>query len=345
MIYSAGLPTCMEGMMYPVPFVPTPEDIIDIAKHAEALGYHSVWGNDHMTTQRYVREEFSTPPNFWEPLITYAYLAAETTTLKFGTGILVTPMRRDIVVVAKQIATLDHFSKGRLLIGLGVGAYREEFEALHPGWNAHRGNLVEESVQAMRVLFGQRHATWKGEYFHFEDVEMYPKPVQDPLPMYFGGNNPQAVRRAALYGQGWLPAGMPAHQLAEHVKTLRQIAAENGRDGTKIDIAPQLITCIGRTHEEAVALFEKSQIYQHLVSLKQSTLKDQADIAFEEANLIGTVDELVEKIQRLEEAGVTHLCGTYFTANTLGDLKEQMQIFAEDVMPKVNIGSESAAPR
>ena len=73
MIVSAGLPTCMEGMMYPVPFA-APEDIVRIAQHAEKFGYHSVWGNDHMTTQKYVRDEFSTPPNFWEPLTTYAYL-------------------------------------------------------------------------------------------------------------------------------------------------------------------------------------------------------------------------------------------------------------------------------
>ncbi len=148
MIVSAGLPTCMAGMMYPIPFA-GPDDLVRIAKHAEALGYHSVWGNDHMTTQRYVRQEFPQPPDFWEPLVTYAYLAAETSTLKFGTGMLVSPMRRDIVVVAKQVATLDHFSRGRFMLGFGVGAYREEFEALHPSWDVHRGKLEEEHIQAI----------------------------------------------------------------------------------------------------------------------------------------------------------------------------------------------------
>ena len=85
---SLGLPTCMEGMMYPVPFI-SPEQIIEIARLAETLGYHSVWGNDHMTTQKYVREKFSQPPNFWEPLITYSFIASRTKTLKFGTGMLV----------------------------------------------------------------------------------------------------------------------------------------------------------------------------------------------------------------------------------------------------------------
>ncbi|MCL4251549.1 MAG: TIGR03619 family F420-dependent LLM class oxidoreductase [Anaerolineae bacterium] len=336
MIYSAGLPTCMEGMMYPLPFVPTPDHVVELAKHAEALGFHSVWGNDHMTTQKYVRQEFDQPPNYWEPLITYAYLAAETTTLKLGTGILVLPMRRDIVVVAKQIATLDHFSKGRFMLGVGVGAYREEFEALQPGWDARRGDVLEEAIQALQLLFAEKNASWNGQNFHFEDVQMFPKPLQQPVPLYVGGNNPNAARRAAMYGEGWLPAGMPAAQLRQRVDDIKRIAAEHGRDGSKIDIAPQLITYIGKTHDAAVERFRRSQIYQHLVSLRASTLKDQAGVAFEEANLIGTVDELVEKIRRLGEAGVTHLCGTYFTADTVDELKEQMAIFAEDIMPRVN---------
>jgi probable F420-dependent oxidoreductase len=337
MIYSVGLPTCMEGMMYPVPFV-TPDQLVELAQHAEKLGYHSVWGNDHMTTQRYVREEFDTPPNFWEPLISYAYLAAETTTLRFGTGILVTPMRRDIVVVAKQLATLDHFSKGRLLVGVGVGAYREEFEALQPRpeKKVHRGDMVEESIKALRALFDMRVSSWEGEYYQYDDVEMFPKPLQNPLPVYVGGNNPNAVRRAAMYGQGWLPAGMPVDQLQAHIANLGRIAAEHGRDGAKIDIAPQLITYIGRTHEDAVNKFRQSQIYNHLVSLRASTLKDQADIAFEDANLIGSAGEIAEKVQALQAAGVTHLCGTYFAANTLEELKEQMTIFAEEVIPHIS---------
>jgi probable F420-dependent oxidoreductase len=332
MIVSAGLPTCMEGMMYPIPFA-SAHQVVQIALHAEKLGYHSVWGNDHMTTQRYVREEFAEPPNFWEPLVMYAYIAAQTTTLRFGTGILVLPMRRDIVVTAKQLATLDHLSGGRLLVGVGVGAYREEFEALHPTWKAQRGDILEESIQALRHLFQERAASWQGRFFHYEDVEMYPKPLQDPLPIYVGGNNPNAVRRAARYGQGWLPAGMPAHQLASHVARLKDIAAEHGRDGDQIDIAPQMITYIAKTHETALAEFHDSQIYKHLVSLKESTLKDQAGEKFEDINLIGSVDEVLEKALRLKEAGVTHLCGTYFAARSVPELLDQMQRFAEDIMP------------
>lgn len=333
--FSAGLPTCMEGMMYPVPFA-SAEQIVEIAQHAEKLGYHSVWGNDHMTTQRYVRGEFPDPPNFWEPLMTYAYLAAETSTLRFGTGMLITPMRRDIVVLAKQIATLDHLSQGRFMLGFGVGAYREEFKALNPTWKVHRGDLVEESIQALKLLFTERVASWQGTYYHFEDVEMYPKPLQTPLPFYVGGNNPNAFRRAALYADGWLPAGMPVDQLEGKVGQMKELLDEQGRDWDEMDVAMQLIAHIGPTHEQAVASFRASQMYEHLVSLGASTLKDQLGAKHEETNLIGTPQQVVEKAQCFQEAGVKHFCGTYFSADSVEELKDQMQVFAEEVIPHLS---------
>ena len=149
---SAGLPTGMEGLTYPIPFS-DPENVIRIAQAAEKFGYDSVWGNDHMTTQNYVRAEFPVPPRFWEPLVTYAFVLSETKTIKVGTGILVLPMRHDIVVAAKQICTLDHFGKGRLELGIGIGAYREEFKALQPDAKIDRGDIVDEGLQALNLLF------------------------------------------------------------------------------------------------------------------------------------------------------------------------------------------------
>ena len=336
---SFGLPTCMEGMMYPVPFA-TPDQIIELAQHAERLGYHSVWGNDHMTTQRYVRAKFPQAPNFWEVLITLAFVATETSTLRLATGVLVPAMRRDIVVVAKQLATLDQFSKGRLLVGMGVGAYREEFEALQPGREVHRGNLLEESVQALQNLFSQRVASWRGTYYEYADVEMFPKPLQNPLPIYIGGNNINAVRRTALYAQGWMGAGMPADQMRRSVARLREMAEEQGRDPDAIDIAPQFVACIGSSHEQARDRFRSSQMYEHLVSLSATTLKDQvaAGLKFEEIDLIGTADEIAAKIEALREAGVTHVSGLLFPANSVQELKDQMQQFAEEVFPRVGAG-------
>ena len=187
----------------------------------------------------------------------------------------------------------------------------------------------------MRVLFDERNASFDGEYYHYKDVEMYPKPIQDPLPIYFGGNNINAARRAAKYGQGWMPAGMPSAQIRERVDMMHELAAEHGRDGSQLDVAPQLICYVGKTHEEAVERFENSQMYHHLVSLKASTLKDQAGMDLVSANLIGNPEEVIEKAKELEEAGVKHLCGTYFCADSVDELKDQMEIFAKEVMPHI----------
>jgi probable F420-dependent oxidoreductase len=333
--YSVALPTSMEGLIYPIPFA-TPKDLMEITKLAEALGFHSVWGNDHMTTQHYVRREYSAPPSYWEPLISYGFLAAETTVIRFGTGVLVTPMRRDIVVVAKQIATLDHFSGGRLMIGVGIGAYREEFEALQPGRSVHRGKALEESLDAFRLLFEEPRASYRGKYYRFEDVEMFPKPLQDPLPIYVGGNSEGAARRAGLYGSGWMPAGMPLETLQSRLGELQRSADKAGRKAVLFDIAPQLVVRLGQTQEEARRHFRESQMYKHLVSLRASTLKDQAEAQFEGSNLIGTPDHVVEKAQALRAAGVTHLGALLFAANTVDDLKDQMRWFASEVAPHLD---------
>ena len=155
MRFGVHIPTCIEGMMYPVPFA-KPSDILPTALLCERLGFDSVWGNDHMTTQRYVQKEFSDPPNFFEPLITFSYCAARTTTLRFATGIIVLPMR-NMPVLAKQVATLDQLAGGRVILGVGTGAYREEYEALFPdARDVRRGTIVDEGMQALRLLFTER---------------------------------------------------------------------------------------------------------------------------------------------------------------------------------------------
>ena len=164
---------------------------------------------------------------------------------------------------------------------------------------------------------------------------MSPKPLQSPLPIYVGGNHFNAYRRAALYGDGWLPAGMPVAQVRENVRHLQALVTEQGRAWEEMDVALQLITYVGKTHEQAIARFHRSQMYNHLVSLGASTLKGQVGSRHEETNLIGTAAEVIEKVQRFQEAGVKHLCGTYFCADTVDELLEQMYLFATDVMPYV----------
>jgi probable F420-dependent oxidoreductase len=334
LIFSIGFPTGMEGLTYPIPFS-DPESLVQIAQHAEKLNYHSVWGNDHMTTQHYVRAEFPVPPRFWEPLVTYAFLAAHTSRLRFGTGVLVLPMRRDIVVTAKQIATLDHLSNGRLEIGVGVGAYREEFEALNPDAGVHRGDMVEEGVAALNLLFSERTATFEGKYYRFRDVELFPKPKQKHLPIYFGGNNPKHLRRTALAADGWVPAGLPLETLRRMVGELKEMTEAAGRNFSDIQIAPQYVVHLGRDQHNAVARYKQSQMYKHFESLKRSTLKGQRSLNSEDINLIGSIETVIERANAFRAAGVTHFLGLFFAANSVSELLDQMQMFAEDVRPRI----------
>jgi probable F420-dependent oxidoreductase len=332
MKFGVALPTCTEGMIYPVPFA-TPDDVVRVALEAERLGYYAVMGNDHMTTQKYVRERWPDPPNFYELLVTYAYCAAHTTRIRLMTGVIVMPMRQP-VLLAKQVATLDQFSGGRVILGVGVGAYREEFEATYPQLKAiPRAELVEEGIRSLRVLFSERQASFAGKHYQFEAVEMYPKPVQQPLPIYSSGNAEGSIRRAAELCEGWLPAGMGPLRIAEGRDKIRAYAEAAGRDPDVIEIAPQLVVCIGRTVEEAERVFKGSQAYEHLVSLQQSTLKGFDIDSYVAMNLIGSVDEVCERVDAYRHAGADHLPGLLFVANTVDEMIQQSQLFAETVIP------------
>ena len=331
MRFGVHIPTCIEGMMYPVPFA-KPSDILPTALLCEELGFDSVWGNDHMTTQRYVQQEFAEAPNFFEPLITFSYCASRTTRLRFATGIIVLPMR-NMPVLAKQVATLDQLSGGRLILGVGAGAYREEYEALFPdARGVRRGTIVDEGMQALRLLFTERKATFRGSAVHFEEVECFPKPAQDPMPIYAGGNHPEVRRRAGQYGQGWMPAVLSPEEIARGIEDVHRAAAAAGRDGAAIDIAPQFAVSIGRTREEADRRFRGSQLFKHLESLKKSTLREQTG-GFEQRNLIGSPEEISERIRLYERAGVTTCSGMLFVAGSVAEMREAIELFGREVLP------------
>jgi len=331
MRFGVHIPTCIEGMMYPVPFA-KPSDILPTALLCEELGFDSVWGNDHMTTQRYVQQEFAEAPNFFEPLITFSYCAGRTTRLRFATGIIVLPMR-NMPVLAKQVATLDQLSGGRLILGVGAGAYREEYEALFPdARGVRRGTIVDEGMQALRLLFTERKATFRGSTVHFEDVECFPKPAQDPMPIYAGGNHPEVRRRAGQYGQGWMPAVLTPEEIARGIEDVHRAAAAAGRDGAAVDIAPQFAVSIGRTRDEADRRFRGSQLFKHLESLKKSTLREQTG-GFEQRNLIGSPEEISERIRVYERAGVTTCSGMLFVAGSVAEMREAIELFGREVLP------------
>jgi probable F420-dependent oxidoreductase len=329
--FSVALPNGVEGLAFPLPFA-APTEIVELARFAAEAGFDGVWCNDHLSTQRYVRAKWPALPNYYEPLISLSFVAAAVPQIRLGTSVLVMPMREP-VVLAKQAATLDVYSGGRLWLGLGVGAYREEFEAVRPGLrNAHRGSMLAEGIQAVRALFEQQEATFAGQHYAFEAVTMAPKPIQQPLPIYVGGNSEANAERAGRFGQGWLPAVLPPATIASRLGALNNAARAAGRDPATIDIAPQISVCLGRTYEEARVRYRRSHLFHHLVSLLQSTLRGQDLEAVTAHDLIGTPEQIAEKIVAFERVGVTHLASLVFTSNSVGEMKEQMQWFARDVM-------------
>lgn len=330
MRFGLGIPTGTEGLMYPIPYA-TAQDNVRLAQEAERMGFDSVWGNDHMTVQRYVESETAQPPNYYELLSTLTYVAAATSTIKLGTALLVLPFRNP-VVVAKQVATMDQLSGGRVLLGIGIGAYREEFEAVFPGRKAHRGQMVEEGIQALRTLFTQERSSFQGENYRFKDIRSYPKPLQEPLPIYSGGNALECRRRAAEHCQGWLPAVLSPDEVTRGVEDIRRFGESVGRDVTGLDVALQLTVTLGRTHEEAVKKFRASQLYKHLESLKISTLRDQQG-GYEERNLIGAPDDISEQVRKYQQAGVSTVAALLFTEPTVDETLETMEVFAREVIP------------
>ena len=333
MKFSVCLSTGFEGVMYPIPFA-GPQDFVDQAKLCERLGYDSVWGNDHITTQDYVKELFpGKPPNFYEPLITLAAIAGATTRIGLGTALLVLPMREP-VYLAKQALTLDRMSNGRFMLGVGLGAYREEFTA----WGgsrikgARRGDIMDEGLEALMLLLNESEASMEGKYTSFHSVQMFPKSQRQPFPLYVGGHNVEAVERAARLAQGWLPGWRPWNELAERIALLKRRAAEHGRDPAQVEIAPQFSVTVGKTLEAA----EKRYMASGLVAHRQSLAYTGRDLSQQVvANLVGSPELLREKVGRLAEIGVDHCCALMFPADTVAEMNDQVQWFAEDVMGKV----------
>jgi probable F420-dependent oxidoreductase len=332
MKFSVALPTGMEGLMYPVPFT-TPETLATIAQTAEELGFDSVWANDHVTTQEYVAKEWGTPPNYFCPVMSLSFIAAKTETIKLATGVAVLPLR-DPVILAKQMTTLDHLSCGRVILGTGLGAYKEEFKAVHPGIPlSDRGKMVDESLAALTALFTQGKTSFFGNFYRFKDVELFPKPYQEVLPMYIGGNAKKGTKRVAQYGTGWFPAVLSPGEINSMLTQMKKDLKKEGRSLNEIDVAPQFGICIADTREKAIKNFKKSQVYKHLLSLSESTLKGKPLKALEERNLVGSPDDIIKKVDEYEKVGVTHMAGLIFAGNSRGDIVEQMTLLAREVVP------------
>jgi probable F420-dependent oxidoreductase len=169
-----------------------------------------------------------------DPLIWLTWVGAATTSLRLATGILILPQRNP-PILAKELATLDMLSGGRVELGVGVGWLREEFDALGVPWEG-RGARTDEYIEALRALWREPECTFAGESARFERVKCFPKPVQDPIPIHVGGHTPAAARRAGRLGEGFIPGRTSEDELRSLLDTMRASAKDAGRDPDTIEV-------------------------------------------------------------------------------------------------------------
>lgn len=217
------------------------EGLVTLAQSAEAAGFESLWTIEHVIYPEGYESSYPYDPSgkmmadastpMPDPLIWLAFVAAATTTLRLGTGILILPQRNP-VVLAKELSTLDSLSGGRVELGIGVGWLREEFDALGIPW-PRRGARTDEYIEAMRALWDGDHASYNGEFVDFTDVSSNPKPANGRVPIHIGGHSRFAAERAGRLGDGFFPG---KGDIRELVDIVRQSAADAGRDPESIEI-------------------------------------------------------------------------------------------------------------
>ena len=242
--------------------------VVDLAVRAEELGYESVWASEHVFNVSYVYDRIGNRP-YYEPLTMLTYVAANTTSIGLGTSVLVLPYHNPIRL-AKVAATLDVLSKGRLMLGVGVGVIEEELEAMGSSF-ADRGAISDEAIAVMKELWTKEDPNFQGKYHRFSGMKLTPKPVQKPhIPIVIGGTSRAAIRRAARSGTTWHPTALAPEALAEGMDYLKEQAVKAGRDPSEISVS--VSAAIGSTHnhnryslgEEPEEILERSQKYQEM---------------------------------------------------------------------------------
>jgi probable F420-dependent oxidoreductase len=216
----------------------TKQTLMTLGRACEERGFHSIWAAEHVVLfdeyqSRYPYAASGRIPaggenGILDPFVSLSLLASATSEIRLGTGICLVPQRNP-VYTAKEAATVDYLSDGRLEFGVGVGWLREEFGALNVPW-ARRGDRCREYVEVIRRLWCDPVSEFKGEYYTLPSCRQYPKPVQSPHPpIHFGGESDAALRRVADLGQGWYGFNLEPEPAAERIQALTRLLQERGR--------------------------------------------------------------------------------------------------------------------
>jgi len=262
------------GFVVPNNFgVADPNDVASIGVLAEELGFDSVWVNHHVLNIGYVRDRLENRP-YHDALVMLTWLAAHTSRVRLGTSVLVLPYLHPMVL-AKELATLDHLSNGRLVVGVGVGSLPEENEALGVPYDT-RGAYTNEFLEVMLRLWTQEHATYDGNFFEFEGVMASPKPIQQPHPpIVIGGNKPPALRRVARLGDGWHPLGVSPDGVRERLVTIRAEAAAVEREEVPTEVQVRLE--LARVTPESSQDYEAAGVTELVMSMSTGGIAEIRD--------------------------------------------------------------------
>jgi probable F420-dependent oxidoreductase len=302
-----------------------PDVVLRIASRAEALRFSSLFVTDHIVLP--ASTEGSVYPysasgqfpggsrqDYFEPLVMLAWLAHATQRVRLGTSVLVVPYRNPLTA-AKMLATIDVLSKGRVILGAGVGWLKEEFEAVGAPPFAERGRVTDEYLRLMRTAWTSDPVSFTGRYYRVRDVHALPKPAQrNGIPIWVGGHTDAALRRAATLGDGWHPIGLrpPAmlhpDEYATKVKQLHTYAQQAGRN-------PRTITLSFRAPMEVRSPRDKTP-------------------AGDRPLFQGTAAEVANDVRRYQGLGVSHFVFDPVRPDLKATLTN-MERFAHDVRPKV----------
>ena len=275
-------------MMFPTRH---PVDVAVVAQQAEALGFDSLWVGEHPIMPVQSTSPFPGSPDgkipesyswFVDPFVALARASAVTTTLKLGTGITLVPERHPLLL-AKEIATLDYFSQGRFVFGIGAGWHKEETEIMG-GTFAHRWTQTREALEAMQALWANEAAEYHGTYYDFPLVRSFPRPVQRPHPpIFLGGSAQQVFQRTVAYGNGWMPTRSTPESIKQGRAVLNELATHAGRDPKSIAILAYIapgnrasLQALGEAGADAAAVMLTSEseaaALAELAQLAQQTL-------------------------------------------------------------------------
>ena len=298
----------------------TSADLIRFVQRAESLGFYCITVADHVIIPKNLSVAYPYTSDgkypgtgyHLETLTTMAFLAGASERIRFVTSVMIAPYRNP-VITAKMLASLDVLSGGRVIVGLGVGWMKEEFENLKAPPFAERGRVTDEYIQAFRELWRSDNPSFHGKYCNFSDIVFVPKPVQKPtIPIWIGGHSRQAIRRVARLGDGWHPIGgvptipLEPADMARDLETLATYAEEAGRNPKEIRVALK------------GSLFDRE---------KQA-------MPGKRRRFIGAAEEIAADIQEYRSAGVDTMIFDV-RRPSISETLERMEWMAKDVIARV----------